>query len=495
MSDGEPDFWDIADDDEWDGVTVDADPNGDGEESTAPTDALPDLGISWCIADVGRRSIDYAIRDVLFGPLYRQPGLRRFQRLAQWYATKPPEPVAALLKNLRESDRSYAGRLLALVGEWHFYLKRRISDVQARGDYTAVDEQVLQRLLACWPVGALLSWTGVGREPLRKSCKLAWACPWCYTRRIGTLHKRLLKGPMASALPGRYLVQVSYSLPPELLLADPNLIGGAAPDELDPKVLAAIRVRQHDHLRQLLNHLGVRDGLLAHQVLPAINPNGQTAFRHDLVALGTADLSAPGAIERFRREAGIDGRWLEIAVPRGGATAFTVRVLVAAVPADSGSLRRLLFGTSVGSDARHLGLMVNQQAYGPCRWTRAGYLPFGAWLDQGVPGTFGVPPLTLLDHDAWERYVSGTAGLPLYRTFGDWRTVTVSPKKASIVEPDDTMRAVWREVMEAAQARRRGRPPYNRLLGEALTRHGLPTSRRTLTALVKQLSGDERVID
>jgi hypothetical protein len=497
----------------------------DTDDAQAEGEDIPQhpSGPWWRITAVGKRPKDYMLRDLIFGSLFRVPGPARLHRRIRWFREAPPSWVLSQLAHLSKEDMSAAIPLLALMDEHHSFL-----DYFVDPDLSAEDEELnsvgvptSRSLRACWPVGALVEWAGAGKAPKRKTCGHPWACPWCYARDVLKLYYRLRRGPLLQPRHGQYLVQVSFSLTPEMIGVDPEWreqemrrprFDSGTPwwaegpvvnfqRVLRKEVMEQQRLLLSGSLRQFVADLGMRDGLLTHRVSPALTRDGQYSYRHEFVALGTVNLRTKQAMAEFRDSSGIDGSPIEFQTEEGIQKGISSQVLVAALPASHPqALRYFLFGTSTGYPLDRLPLITREDALQnrPCRWLLHGRLAYGQWLHDGLPGAFAVTPLFLFDPVQWRCYLARTAGLPLYRCFGNWRRSVKHPSRGGshartigrVSKLQKLARCLWPEVQASAKTNARGRPAYGAALSAAFTTKGIALSRREVTELLRWLRRD-----
>jgi hypothetical protein len=451
------------------------------------------------------------MRDLLLGSLYRSPAPARLHRHIRGYRKSAPENVSKQINHLSPKDQGVVIPLLALMQEWHTFLEGHIDpDALAEDeDLNADGRPTPRRLRACWPVGALIQWAGEGPVPQRKICNRPWACPWCYVRHVLKVYHRLSQGPLRHTPRGRFLVQVTMSLRPEMIAVDQEWVEFAtrrqlinAHSALRPDVMEQQRLRLQGDFRRILTDIGIKDGLLTHRVIPALTREAQYSFTNEFSALGTIDLRSPKEIAEFRIKSGIDGDWLEYAPQNANPQRILARVLVAALPANHpNALRYLLCGTSAGYPLDKLPLLVRQEALTSpeCRWRLHGFFQAGPWLHNGLPGAFGVIPLFLFDPMQWSTYLQETARLPLYRMYGDWRPreqdrlarqpVRLNSHVASVLRPAQML---WPSIRSEARTGSRGRPAYGSFLKAALKARGWSVSRRDVSRLIKLLQSQDR---
>jgi hypothetical protein len=487
--------------------TDDGDAPDGGDDPGDPLDSVPE----WRVTAVGQRPQDWIARDLIFGSIYRTRAAARLNRHIREYRESAPDWVSLQLSHLPPPEKQSAIPLLAYLEEWHNFLNTLIDprDSAEDEDLNADGRPTPRRLRACWPVGALVDWAGEGPAPRRKVCNRPQACPWCYARHILDLYEKLRQGPLRQPRPGRYLVQVSMSLPPRMIEPDAEWLGHAqrrpsfnGHSVLRPKVMAEQRSRLCRDFRRFLTDIGMNDGLLTHRVVSALTGRQEHSFQHEFAALGSIELRTAQDMAEFRRRSGIDGDWVEFATPQVHPDKFSARVLVAALPADHPqALRYLLCGTSVGYPLTDLPLIAHEDALKlkGCRWRVDKVFKVGPWLNDGLPGAFGVTPLFLLDPLQWRSYLQETARLPLYRTFGEWRPAGKNRHRGQDSRPssrvDDLLplaQALWPAVKAQAQTGSRGRPAYGDCLKRALESKEEPVSRRELSSLVKILKSWDR---
>jgi hypothetical protein len=148
------------------------------------------------------------------------------------------------------------------------------------------------------------------------------------------------------------------------------------------------------------------------------------------------------------------------------------------------------------------------------RWLFKFIIQTQPWLDQGLPGAFGLKPLFLFDEVQWDWYVSMMRKLPLYRFFGSWtqsgpvdsagrrlRALAQASKKRKHERTAARRRLLkaaqrlWPGLQAQVRTSRRGRPALRAALGTALQTIGCKPSRRDLTWVVKSLVGRRNSVD
>ena len=154
----------------------------EGHKVFDPTAAVK----AWRIVDVGRRPLDFLMRDNLFGSLIRDPRAFEFQRLL-----RRPEPwMEETLSHLAPGKARQALPVVVL----DYVHKRLLASLFCPADTGRPFEETIEefgRLWACPPTGALLEKrTGRGKAKMLL-CGAKRLCPWCHSREVVRLYEAL----------------------------------------------------------------------------------------------------------------------------------------------------------------------------------------------------------------------------------------------------------------------------------------------------------------
>lgn len=507
---------------------------------------------AWRITAVGHRPQDYMARDLLHQSLFRDMRPRGFHTYAKdppgWIHDLtnhlPPEDrrTAHLHLLLHYHHRRWLENLLHAPDQEDFcpdepdqpygepepgpgyydpvWVAAAIEAGRAEQQATRARHRKgwwygqLRRMANCWPYGVEVA--PVEEDPARppRVCGLSRFCPWCRARAAVALHKHLTKGPLA----GRddlFLVQARIEVSSEQFDAAARWVLSQPEDcptrfeDLPDDNTIWVRDRLGRQLLRFARRLGVAGGLLSYDVRPDMIYNSW--FKHTVTLVGAVALPDAERQEAFCRETGITepSDWVLCV----GELMCQPTWLV--MPAsDPRALRFFLAGSSVGYPLENLD-------FGHGCFTENPEISFR----NGIAGAMELPPNFMLGYDAWYEWVVRLRRMPLYRCFGNWRAGEASHavgqegresavsrrasgirgpaleafKKLNSSRQEEAVsrreqlialaRPLWEQVQAEPHAGR-GRPPYRRLLGEALAGQGQRVSVRDLNWLVGELSRD-----
>lgn len=494
----------------------------DGKEFTIPErcgEVLSNVLDSRVLA-VGRRHADYIARDFLLGGTFRDARASGFHWMLRAWMSNPPFWLEEYLADVPAVHHAQVTQLVLL----HYLHKRSLEDPLQR--YRSEDGEppnVFERVWHCWPYGALFDKPqSPGRFP-DIVCRIPRLCPWCLTRKVVALHARLANR-LNRVEDTSHLVRIGFTLTPEMIPEDvgrqvgneailpsayknfENFYWEPSPDgppstgwhwHLTKAEVAYVRRVYWPKVRKFAQRLGVRGGILVHQIGPGMMATGERSFRHELALLGEVVLADQKAEREFESRAGLDGsRYCAL---KGPDEASSVAQILAMPTNDPRALRFFLCGSSVGYPVRSLPLRVD-----PGVWDEP-----NPWLRNGIPGVFAPQPLYVMNTDAetsnydsqYDSYVLATRGFPLFEAFGSWRgpvdVPSVGKATKSGANPVDSvagqlsgLRLANQERQQDAVARRsqlmqRAEPIWNQLTLPQSVGRGRPAVRQSLLTELK----------
>jgi hypothetical protein len=490
------------------------DPEYAGLYDCDPFDTDPVRSVQdWEIVAFGNRPRDHMVRDCLFASLFRDRRATMFHT----YARRPSQWMESAAAHLPSDDRPKAHQFLAL----HLLHKRHLARLLMipAHDEDARIYDVLRRIWCCPPVGALMRHRGGTLPPV---CGLARHCPWCFARKVVSLHRVLGRALLADPK-GKYLL-LGKAEP----FAEPEggLEGECSAQDWrermsSPRVFkrggwcnacyygrdpARILHRRGQLMAALADNATWRlaGGLVFHQLGSSQGENGSRTFLHDLAVLGVVE---GDFVERRAAEDG-DPQWgtRSVAVIEGTRVGFNVNWF-SFLAADPQALRTALAGCSLGYPAP--SLVMGRDLH---NWR--GY-------PEGLNGALSWQPTFLLDDHMSTAYFPATRKQPLYRPFGSWaerfrqevaaerettsqkfqrlqqgyrakrgqqkgnraRQRTAEDRRTKLLQ---AAQDVWPAVL-AEPAPARGRPAHRKHLKERLDALGLSVSQRDLAWVMQSL--------
>jgi hypothetical protein len=466
----------------------------------------------WHIKSVGCRPIDYMGRDLLLGGLFGDHRPVLFRRLVE----EPPDWAQELVAPLpggKSQKQALHHAVLHYLHRQHLIPQQEHS--WREGDNTFIGSEsyrkLMDRLWRCWPYGMEVEWAGSGKRSPRDVCGLSKFCPWCYARSVVRLHKRLGTGPLREP-EGKLLV-----LGRSVILSCEAGFGYSG--VLTPEEVEYVRSELGGQVRRRADELGVRGGLLTHQIQPGRQMDvniGElhNCFRHELAVLGEMAVPKEDEWQTVEKLLNVGPRAPDRPLPRYGslldAPDGSIPLFWLLMPAeDPLALRFLLLGSWPG----YLQNPLNWKAsYGDNFYAH----PLYRFRENGLVGAFTTPLWFMYDADQWSDYVRCLyRQRRLYDVFGSWRGLP-QPEKTSLLLPANRHKRLWvirnckrrRKAQETRQELLRvaaplwsqviaeptqgpGRPPHRRRLGELLRQHGHAVSTDMLSELVKALKGSD----
>ena len=145
---------------------------------------------NWGVEAVGRRPLDYAQRDLLAYPAFRDRRNWRFQELH----SHPPTWMFNDMAGFSEHDRQQVVRLRVT---WFDHLLGMLElNQQLAGEY----RHDLAATFRCFPVGAKFVWRGSSQKRASDICRRVHQCPFCFARKATEVFKRINDGLRQDAI-------------------------------------------------------------------------------------------------------------------------------------------------------------------------------------------------------------------------------------------------------------------------------------------------------
>ena len=371
------------------------------EELLSEPDMLPEAAIlteaersnvfgGRSIGTMGNRPQDHRERDLLFGSLLRDVRTRKFRD----YAPRLPAWAPSLPKGWPKEFIQQGQQLIMLgLSQQTFLSKLRRSIEHSENEDRAT--RMLDAMEECVPIGALFDRRDEGDHT--RHCGYSKVCPWCHTRNVERIYRRLVAGPCSVArLEGKSLVLVRLS-------GCNPICGGAS--SLDRTEVQSIRESGRQSAKSVVKDLGLDGGIVFYQFGPkrVYGTRGKVvdnAFGYESTMIGESKSITPDRVRQYE-DSGYD---------------------VLLVPAETPhTLRYFLFGTSHKFPVGRI----------------EGLTATGTWFTKyGIPGAASLQPWFLFNEtQAWS-YLAATAGTRLCDAFGTWRKNGQPPQRRKGEECD-----------------------------------------------------------
>jgi len=415
--------------------------------------------LSWQPVAVGRRPRDFVTRDLLFGSLSRD------RRLWIWrkFLSVSPDWLSRGTATVTPAARSIIKRV-RLLHFLHVHHLLRLVD----GDVSR--DEVVERLLRCWPQGIQVQWVGDGRRSGRDVCRQSDVCPFCLARTVGELHERLCRGPLRKPADRVLALGTVEAIETEL------------PADAEEAIMRFSIVKQRliRRLRAAAEELGITGGVVTFQIGPRKrersaewrgDPDRASSLGYQYRACLLGEATRPQCLLRH-----LEGDGVPIAPASPGEDAERPRWILRSGPR---ALRLLLVGASRGY--RHAGVQ------GPSE------------------GAFVVQPWFLANADQWRLYRAGIRNLRLFDAFGTWASA-LSEDRSGRRQPTglknaDVRRGAYRRSLAFREANRQRRDTADAACRELAERvrpawddlcrqRGTPPGRVTLLATLREIEPD-----
>ncbi len=374
---------------------------------------LPFAGIArqevlgWAVRSVGKRPEDWLARDLLHGSLARDKRVWQYHRMRKG-GTRPSWTMQDT-DQYSDSERKTIANCRIL----HFSHLRYLHVLR---EHLAETAQVIARLWHCWPTGFECEWHGEGTRTARDVCDMMRLCPFCLTRGVVRLYRRILSGPLATStekllLSGR-------------LVCTDALLGNS--DLCLPLRARITRLREQlgGFLRREAVCFGASGGILVFQMGP----------QKDVLSRWENGETVAESITRFSYRISI---LAEVTNP-------TIRLL----DATNGQLRSV--------DAFHLNGNVltphwhlsTADKHGLRRLLVGNSFTYrGKQNPAGDHGVFELSPWFISSPAQWNKHFDATRNLRLFNCWGNWVSALPARKPAPRLSNAPTRRGRYRRTV------------------------------------------------
>lgn len=402
----------------------------------------------WKIENLGNRPIDHAVRDLLLGSMWREMKAYWFRKIVE----KPAAWMVEMVSHLPIRLRRQALQLVVLRFLHVHHLLTKLSE----GDLRERPGRVLERMLRCWPMGALMRfeescsmmrYVGAEKRTARDICRERMHCPWCLARTAVEIFERYAPAlPKKIAREGHYLVVLRGALTPKLLARHKQVelpfrdISTKERETIANEMDLVTRIALPE-LKETARRGMVSGGILIHQISPFGDRDTRPGISHQVLVLGEVVLRSEEDAEKATEHL-LHGCSFINAGMYG--SALQGRIL----PATQHFLRLLLFGSSSNYPLSSLPLIST------------GIEKYGRKFTCGLPGAMSLQPQFLLSRELWKESFEIMRHKKLYRPFGSWSPSALpkcrKPGSRQTKRSDRTPRlnAVNRERRRIAETRR-----------------------------------------
>ncbi|MCA9120194.1 MAG: hypothetical protein H6822_24090 [Planctomycetaceae bacterium] len=428
-----------------------------------------ELAMSWPVNAVGRRSVDWAVRDLIIGGAQQDP---RNAMLRQLIKNEHPEFYRGTFE-MSENDRKQIARGRAFL--FFYYLSLlRISHPEDESATTRIEQ-----LKRCCPNLMLVDSSSAPNHRLRP-CRHAHQCPFCLGRKVAHLHKDL---------------SASDFIRPDTLLALASIevnrkqLFSGSRNQVPP-----IKAKLTKYLRKIAHALDAPGGLTTFQVGPSkelvrtfheMELGGQASYGFTIRVSLLVELPTDQALERLSAESDTL-QFDDIPAFDGNMQpTWTVRA-----HRHRDALRDLLYGTS--------------PRYG----------------EVGVTGAFAYQQWHLASESQWQEHFAAIRGTNLYSMFGDWRNSRPRQQDSRGLSNASTRRPKYRQRLSLRNANAQraatatqdaenlvetvipianslaislGRMPGRKALANACASAGLDIPERMLRRIIKLIATQQTV--